>query len=264
MHVTSLELFKRWLPMPKRPASEHHPADLLFASIVHEIRSPIAIIMGFAELLEDGAAGDLNAGQQRYVTKIREGAHDIERLVNDVLDLVKLERGDFSLDRHEVAPHEVASAVAEAFEAIAQKRLIDLSLDVPVLPPVEADPVRLKQVLYNLVSNALKFTPEGGRVVIQARRQGDMVAFCVSDTGVGIPEDALPNLFRGFYQVKPTCGGSGLGLMIARHLVEAHGGTIGVTSQLDLGTSFTFTIPLAQSEPVPGRATVWLASSPIP
>ncbi len=264
MQATSLDKFKRWLPMSKQPPAEHHPADLLFASIVHEIRSPIAIIMGFAELLEDGAAGALNQGQQRYVTKIREGAHDIERLVNDVLDLVKMERGDFTLDCQPIEARDLAYAVADAFEAIAQKRLIDLSVDVPALPPLEADPVRLKQVLYNLVSNALKFTPEGGRVVIQARRLGEFVSFCVADTGVGIPHDALPNLFKGFYQVKPTCGGSGLGLMIARHLVQAHGGSIEVESQLQVGTTFTFTIPLCKADPAPRRATMWIASSPIP
>lgn len=262
MHVTSLALFKRWRPMPKRPATEQHPADLLFASIVHEIRSPIAIILGFAELLEDGAAGTLNDGQQRYVAKIREGAHDIEHLVNDVLDLVKLERGDFTLDSQAVAAREMADMVAEAFEAIAHKRLIELSVEVPPLPLLEADPARLKQILYNLVSNALKFTPEGGRVVIQARDHGAHVAFSVSDTGVGIPHDAVPNLFRGFYQVKPTCGGSGLGLMIAKRLVEAHRGTIDVESQLNVGTTFTFTIPVHPT--LPQRATMWLTSSPIP
>lgn len=264
MQVSSLDLFKRWLPMPKQPETEHHPADLIFASIVHEIRSPIAIIMGFAELLEDGAAGPLSQGQQRYVTKIREGAHDIERLVNDVLDLVKLERGDFTLDSQAVAAQDLAYAVAEAFEAIARKRLIDLTVDVPIMPFLEADPVRLKQVLYNLVSNALKFTPEGGRVVIQARRQGDMATFSVSDTGIGIPPEALPRLFKGFYQVKPTCGGSGLGLMIAKRLVEAHRGTIGVESQPDAGTTFTFTIPLCATDPVPQRASMWLAPSALP
>ncbi|HEY9856019.1 MAG TPA: HAMP domain-containing sensor histidine kinase [Stenomitos sp.] len=264
MPMTPLALFKRWQPMHKQPEAEHHPADLLFASIVHEIRSPIAIIMGFAELLEDGAVGPLSHGQVRYITKIREGAQDIERLVNDVLDLVKLERGDFTLDSQGVPARELAYAVAEAFEAIAQKRLVELSVDVPVMPQLEADPIRLKQVLYNLVSNALKFTPEGGRVLIQARRQRDMVAFSVADTGIGIPAEALPNLFQGFYQVKPTCGGSGLGLMIAKRLVEAHHGTIFVESRLDAGTTFTFTIPLRTPDPLPRRATMRLAPSPIP
>lgn len=249
--------------MPKRHATEQNPADLLFASIVHEIRSPIAIIMGFAELLEDGAAGSMNDGQQRYVSKIREGAHDIERLVNDVLDLVKLERGEFLLDPEPVAVREMAESVAEAFEAIAHKRLIELRVDVPVLPAVEADPMRLKQILYNLVSNALKFTPEGGQVVIRAARQQERVAFSISDTGVGIPQEALPNLFKSFYQVKPACGGSGLGLMIAKRLVEAHGGSIDVASQLRVGTTFTFTLPLGLLDS-PSRATGWLTAGPLP
>lgn len=232
-----------------RQATEQHAADMLFASIIHELRSPIAIIMGFAELMEDGAAGPLNDGQHRYIAKIQEGAHDIERLVNDVLDLAKLERGEFLLDRQLVAAHEMADTVAEAFEAIAHKRLIELGVDVPALPSFEAAPMRLKQILYNLVSNALKFTPEGGSVVIRARSHGEHIAFSVSDTGMGIPHEALPNLFRGFYQVKPACGGSGLGLMIARHLVEAHGGGISVASELQVGTTFTFTLPIRPADP---------------
>ncbi|MNT38223.1 Alkaline phosphatase synthesis sensor protein PhoR [compost metagenome] len=113
----------------------------------------------------------------------------------------------------------------------------------PSLPKVLADPQRLKQIFNNLISNALKFTPEGGTVLLSAHPQGDRIAFRVTDTGIGIPRESLSRLFEGFYQVRKNQGGTGLGLMIAKQLVEAHGGRIHVDSELGKGTSFTFTLP---------------------
>ncbi|HEY9724400.1 MAG TPA: HAMP domain-containing sensor histidine kinase [Oscillatoriaceae cyanobacterium] len=222
-------------------------AGTLYASAIHEIRTPLSIIMGFAELMEDGAAGKLTRRQQLYLAQIHERAEDIALLINDLLDFARLQHGQLELERHPVAPSQLLSAVATTFEPIAAKRKIALELRLPAaLPYVLADPNRVKQILNNLISNALKFTPEGGTIVLSAELLDDAVQLHVRDNGIGIPEEALPRIFDGFYQVKPGPGGSGLGLMIARQLVEAHGGIIRVLSEPGEGSCFSFTLPLVE------------------
>ena len=219
-------------------------SETLFASIVHELRTPLCIITGFSELMADEVAGPLTAQQFHYLGQIREGAEQIETLVNDVLDFVKLHEGRMELERSMVAPQEAMRAIADSFAPLAKKRKVTLTVKAsPSLPRVHADPQRLRQIFNNLLSNALKFTPEGGTVLLSAHPQGDRVAFRVTDTGIGIPRESLSRLFEGFYQVRHNQGGTGLGLMIAKQLVEAHGGGIQVTSELGKGTSFTFTLP---------------------
>jgi Signal transduction histidine kinase len=258
--------------LPRREASPADAADpelsseTLFASIVHELRTPLCIITGFSELMADEVAGPLTSQQFHYLGQIRDGAEQIETLVNDVLDFVKLHEGRMELERTLVEPLEVMQAIADSFSALASKRKIRLNLQAsPSLPQVHADPHRLKQIFNNLVSNALKFTPEGGTVLLSAHPQGDQVAFRVTDTGIGIPQESLSRLFEGFYQVRQNQGGTGLGLMISKQLVEAHGGKIEVASEPGQGTAFTFTLPaslpLAASGPSPESPTAPLSAS---
>jgi len=263
-----------WLShlLPRREVSPCAPAEeisseTLFASIVHELRTPLCIITGFSELMSDEVAGPLTATQSHYLGQIREGAEQISTLVDDVLDFVKLHEGRMELDRALVAPQEALAAVAASFSALAAKRKVSLTTKAsPSLPQVHADPARLKQIFNNLLSNALKFTPEGGTVLLSAHPQGDRVAFRVSDTGIGIPQSSLPRLFEGFYQVRQNQGGTGLGLMISKQLVEAHGGTIQVASELGKGTTFTFTMPASLAsvrvERRPGPTAPVAASRP--
>lgn len=251
--------------LPRREAASPEPADhvssseTLFASIVHELRTPLCIITGFSELMADEVAGPLTSQQCHYLGQIRDGAEQISTLVDDVLDFVKLHEGRMELDRSWVAPQEAMQAIAASFAALAERRKITLRIQAsPSLPKVHVDVQRLKQIFNNLISNALKFTPEGGTVTLSAHPQGEAVAFRVSDTGIGIPRESLSRLFESFYQVRQNQGGTGLGLMISKQLVEAHGGAIQVSSELGKGTSFTFTLPaslprVAQGQPPQGQ-----------
>src|SRR5690606_11490167 len=145
--------------------------------------------------------------------------------------------------------------IATSFAALAEKRKIRIQIQAsPSLPEVHVDAQRLKQIFNNLISNALKFTPEGGTVTLSAYPQGEQVAFRVSDTGIGIPRESLSRLFAGFDQVRQNHGGTGLGLMISKHLVEAHGGSIQVSSELGKGTAFTFTLPAAKPRAAQGSS----------
>lgn len=261
-----------WLShlLPRREASLADAApelssETLFASILHELRTPLCIISGFAELMEDEVAGPLTPQQFHYLAQIRDGAGQIETLVNDVLDFVKLHEGRMELARTLLSPQEAMQAVADSFAALAEKRKVRLQVNAsPSLPRVHADPQRLKQIFNNLLSNALKFTPEGGTVLLSAYPLGERLAFRVSDSGIGIPSESLPRLFEGFYQVRQNQGGTGLGLMIAKQLVEAHGGQIQVTSELGKGTIFTFVLPAARSaaESLPATCEPPPASKP--
>ncbi len=261
-----------WLSrlLPRRQAAisvaESRAADrspeTLFASIVHELRTPLCIITGFAELMADEVAGPLTSQQGHYLVQIREGAEQIETLVKDVLDLVKLNEGRMELDRHPVSPQEAMRAVAASFAALAEKRNVRLTIKASsALPAVHADPNRLRQIFNNLISNALKFTPDGGSVMLTAHPQAGGIAFGVRDTGIGIPSESLPLLFEGFYQVRPNQGGTGLGLMIAKQLVEAHEGEIQVASELGKGTTFTFTLPAVPCVERRSRLTAPLAAT---
>jgi signal transduction histidine kinase len=237
-------------------ATPHLPAlEVLFAALIHELRTPLSIITGFTELMEDGAGGEPSHQHRLYLGQIRERAEDIELLVNDMLDFVKLRQGAMVLDTLPVSARETLEMVAASFGPIALKRQISIEVRCQRgLPSVQADPARLRQILNNLISNALKFTPEHGLITLRAHLSGEMVAISVVDTGIGIPPASLPHLFESFYQVKPACGGTGLGLMIAKQLVMAHGGTIAVQSEPGEGSTFTVTIPRAHSRESARRA----------
>jgi signal transduction histidine kinase len=167
-----------------------------------------------------------------------------------LLDLSKLESGEVPLLREEVSLAPVVRQVLSEIDMASADRAISLSSVVPDdLPVIEADRERVHQVLFNLVDNAMRFTPDGGQVRIEAHRENGAVSVSVADSGVGIPEDALPRLFERFYRVDPSRsredGGTGIGLAIARSVVEAHGGTISAESELGHGSVFTFDLPVA-------------------
>lgn len=239
------QILPRRAERPPEPAGKALSSETLFASIVHELRTPLCIVTGFAELMTDEVAGPLTPQQGHYMGQIREGAGQIAALVDDVLDFVKLNEGRMVLERHPVSPHEALQAVAGSFALMADKRQVSVTISAsPSLPMIDVDPHRLKQILNNLLSNALKFTPEGGTIILSAHLQADRVAFRVRDSGIGIPSESVSRLFTEFYQVRPNQGGTGLGLMVAKQLVEAHGGMIHVSSEPGKGTTFTFTMPM--------------------
>jgi PAS domain S-box-containing protein len=197
------------------------------ASMSHELRTPLHTIIGFSELLGEQLEGPLTENQQRFVGHILQDARHLLELINEVLDISKIESGKLELKRE---PFDFSACVEEVIAGIryqAATKNITLENQSTFHDSLYADRVRLKEILYNLLNNAVKFTPEGGRVWIEAARQGDALHISVCDTGIGIPENEQPSIFEKFYQVGDTTGGvregTGLGLPITKHLVELHG-----------------------------------------
>ena len=241
-----LEMTNRELERANRLKSE------FLASMSHELRTPLHTIIGFSELLGEELEGPLNEKQKRFVQHIHKDSLHLLELINDVLDISKIEA-----DRLELRPEafDFTALVAESIGSVrslaeAKSHILETASDVPTA--VEADRLRIKQVLVNLLSNAIKFTPEGGRIRLEARVQDFFVVVSVSDTGVGIPPEEHESIFEKFHQVGATTKGvregTGLGLAITKRLVEQHGGSIWVQSQPQQGSTFLFTLPIESAE----------------
>jgi signal transduction histidine kinase len=219
------------------------------ARMSHELRTPMNAIMGFSDLLAEEAEGPLNDAYKTFVRHIRNGASHLLALINDVLDLSKIEAGRIELSPEEFRAADALEEVLPVIRPLAEvKRIrIDSQLADDVL--ILADRTRFKQILYNLLSNSVKFTSEGGRVWIEAVPGDGRLALTVGDTGMGIPPAEQQAIFEEFYQVGTTTKGvkegTGLGLAITKRLVELHGGTIEVVSEPGQGSRFTFTLPAA-------------------
>ena len=222
-----------------------------FVNLVsHELRTPLSAIRGFAEFLEDQFGGPLSTEQISYVAEILRGAQRLQALLDDLLDFARMDAGTFHLEREDVELVSTIGKTLESLRPLALVRKIDLEG-----PPEEtqlrlrADPARVSQILINLVGNALKFTPAGGRVSVAVFPLGGEVRVEVNDNGTGVAPEHLLHLFERFYQVDSVnsrgSGGAGLGLPICQALVEAHGGKIGVTSTPGVGSQFWFTLPMA-------------------
>ena len=218
------------------------------ASMSHELRTPLHTIIGFSELLGEQLEGPLNEKQQRFIQHIHKDSLHLLELINDILDLSKIEAGKSEL-RHE--PFEVSSAIEEVLRSIrpqGMSKSLHIESEVAVPAALDADRVRFKQILLNLLSNAVKFTPEGGTVRVEACLRDGFAEISVIDTGIGIPTEEHEAVFDKFYQVGHTTKGvregTGLGLAITKRLVEEHGGTIRLESEPGKGSRFTFTLPL--------------------
>lgn len=219
------------------------------ASMSHELRTPLNSIIGFADVLLEGIDGELNERMEEDVNLIRNSGQHLRELIGDILDMSKIEAGMMDLRYEEIDLRDME----RDFEAFARTQLMtydkELEIEVEINPSVdviEADATRFKQVLYNLISNAIKFTEEG-QVTLSLEKQDDHILVQVSDTGIGIKEEDLPLIFEQFRQVDGSltrsAGGTGLGLPISKSLVELHGGEIWVESEVGEGTTFSFTIP---------------------
>jgi PAS domain S-box-containing protein len=222
--------------------------DQFLSVISHELRTPLNFIMGFASLLEDEVPGPLNEQQQGAVSRILNGSDRMLKLVDDLLDIAKLQSDRFELAIEPTAYGPLVDEVAGLLRPLVDQRGLRLAADVAVPGTPAFDPARISQVLTNLLGNAIKFTDEGGTVAVRAYVDGDALVTQVMDTGVGIASDDIPKLFNRFQQLDMTntrqAGGTGLGLAISKALVEAHGGTIGVESMPDAGSTFWFRLPL--------------------
>lgn len=215
------------------------------AGISHELRTPLHTIIGFSDLLKEEFEGPLNDTQRSFVEHIRKDSEHLLNLINDVLDLSRMEVGALQLHTESLAVNDAISAAVNGMRMHAEAK--GVTLVTHSLPGVRviADPMRLHQILYNLLGNAVKFTPGGGEVSVGAVEDGRTVYVSVRDTGVGISHEEQSRIFERFYQVGYTTGGAGLGLAICKQLVEMQGGTISVDSEPGQGSQFSFSLQVA-------------------
>lgn len=227
-------------------------ADLL-ATVTHEIRTPLTSVLGYGEFLEEGTYGDLNPEQADILHRMMQGGRDVLALINTLLDLSRLEAGRLHLD---VGPLSLAEAIAQAAEtvraqAMRKRQTVEASEVQPDLPLVRADSLRVLEVLINILGNAVKFTPDDGRIVVGAAPRNGEVEVWVRDTGPGIDPEYQKQVFEKYTQARNGArrfGGSGLGLALCRELVMLHGGRIWVDSEPGKGATFRFTLPRWREE----------------
>jgi len=221
------------------------------SNVSHELRTPLTAIKGSVDNMLDGLTGDLNEKQNRYLVRVKSNADRLARLINDLLDLSRIEAG-IKLKRTNLSLPTVAREVVESLGSVAVEKLISFEIECPeVNLTAWADPDRIVEVLTNLIGNAIKFTPTNGKVTLCLKRSGnEWVKISVADTGPGIPSDEANRIFDKFYQVtqpeKQKAMGTGLGLSITKALVEMHGGKIWLESEVGKGSIFSFILPAEQ------------------
>ncbi|HEV2009643.1 MAG TPA: sensor histidine kinase [Candidatus Limnocylindria bacterium] len=232
-------------------AANRHKSEFL-ANMSHELRTPLNAIIGFSEVLSQRMFGEINPKQGEYLADIQASGQHLLSLINDILDLSKVEAGKMELQLSRFSLADALQGVVMMVRERAADRGIALSAEIdPTIEVVEADERKVKQVVLNLLTNAVKFTPAGGQVQLRATREGDGVAVAIIDTGVGIAPADQARIFEEFAQARGGAAGeqegTGLGLTLSRKFVELHGGKIWVESELGKGSVFTFTLPLAGS-----------------
>ena len=241
-YVRELELRNRETEQANQLKTE------FLGNMSHELRSPLHTVIGFAELLAEESQGPLNDRQKGFLTHIRKDSLQLLDLINDLLDLSKIEAGRMELRLEALDTGAVIGEVLSSVRLRAMAKSLDIGMDIPIATPIFADRLRLKQILHNLLTNAIKFTPDGGRVRVAAAPCAGYAEISVSDTGIGISVDQQQAVFDKFHQVRAGIQGghegAGLGLAITRQLVEQHRGTIWLRSEPGKGTCFTFTLPL--------------------
>jgi signal transduction histidine kinase len=226
--------------------------DEFVALVSHELRTPLTSIRGYLELVLDGEAGDLTDEQRQFLGVVERNAHRLLALVGDLLFLAQVEAGKLSL---EIGAVDLAALAAESVETarpLAEEKGVTLTLAAGPLPLLAGDRARLGQLLDNLVSNGVKFTPSGGRVDVRARGERGNAVIEVRDTGMGIPPEEQHHLFERFFRTakatEQAIPGTGLGLAISKAIVEAHVGQIAVASADGSGTTFRISLPIRQAQ----------------
>lgn len=219
------------------------------ANMSHELRTPLNSILGFAELLKEKAFGPLTDQQLQYLNNIANSGKHLLELINDILDLAKVDAGKIELHPEPFSVVQLIDEIHAIVRSIAKKKNIQVNREIsPELQTITVDHSRFKQIMYNLLSNALKFTPENGTVTIYVQSSKELVEFAVQDTGIGIALEDHDRIFNEFEQVDGSRArkyeGTGLGLALTKRLVELHGGKIWIESELGKGSKFIFTIPI--------------------
>jgi len=225
------------------------------SSVTHELRSPLLSLRMYIDLALKGTAGELNDKQKEYLTIMRDCAGRLSRFIDDLLDVAKIERGKMEVTLQPVDLYPIAQEISQLFKPQMDNKNIRFQVNVLTgLPRLLADPERTRQVITNLLSNAVKFTPAGGAITLEAKHNASAgtMDISVSDSGIGIPADKLDSIFNKFEQVKDARQkasgpkGTGLGLAIVKGIVEMQGGRIKVTSELNKGSTFIVSLPLAK------------------
>ncbi len=254
--ITETRKVQKALAMAQEEAERANRAKSQFlASMSHELRTPLNAIIGFSELLTDDATDRLDpATRLRFLDQIHSSGQHLLQLINDILDLSKVEAGQMELHLEPVELGSVIGDVKATVEPLARNKSITLNTDGPSELSLIADSAKVRQMLLNLVSNAIKFTPAGGRIDIRGRRVGSWVEIAVSDTGIGIAKEDLDRLFTEFHQVDSGPArqheGTGLGLALTRRFAELHGGEVSVESVPGKGSTFTLRLPLQRTSPL--------------
>jgi signal transduction histidine kinase len=243
-------------------AANQHKSEFL-ANMSHELRTPLNAIIGFSDVLLTRMFGELDAKQEEYLNDILSSGKHLLDLINDILDLSKVEAGRMELEVSEFSLTEaVRNSVTMVRERAANHGIALLYEVEPAADELQADERKVKQVLFNLLSNAVKFTPDGGKVTVRAWREDGQVSVSVADTGIGISPENMDLIFEEFRQASDVDGrsheGTGLGLTLTKKLVELHGGCVSVESERGKGSAFTFTLPVrairrVEIEPAPAR-----------
>jgi signal transduction histidine kinase len=251
--IENVRLFNEIQDKTRQLEAANRHKDEFLASMSHELRTPLNAVIGFSEVLLERMFGEINAKQEEYLNDILASGRHLLSLINDILDLAKIEAGRMEL---ELEDFEVAQAIDNAVvlvrERATRKGLALETALAPALGAVRGDQRKVKQVLLNLLSNAVKFTPEGGRIEVRAQRVDGFIEVSVSDTGIGIATEDQDAVFEEFRQVGTDYSkkheGTGLGLTLSRKFVELHGGEITVKSRLGEGSTFTFTLPVRHAK----------------
>lgn len=246
-------LAERFNEMGARIEEEARTRRTFLSNVAHELRTPVAIIQGTAEQLEAGTIRSARE-KERAIGLVNLEMQNLTRLIDDLSTLGRLEEAKLRLELQPINTHDISSEAVRGLKQVAwQQRKVSIeNLVPPDLPLAFADPGRVRQIVHNLLFNALRHTPEGGLVVVQGAVSGDFVELSVSDTGIGIPPELLEQVFDRYYQAELSerrREGSGLGLHIVQQLVQAQGGRISVQSDVGEGTTFRFTLPLSAKQP---------------
>ncbi|MGZ4344502.1 MAG: sensor histidine kinase [Solirubrobacteraceae bacterium] len=216
------------------------------ATMSHELRTPLNAIIGFADLMHDGRLGPVSEQHRESLDDIRGSARHLLDLINEVLDLARIESGRIMLDIQSIDPVDVVSAAIDSLRALAAERNLAVTMEAQSIDNVLLDPARLRQVVLNYLSNAIKFTPEGGLMQVRVLRPNDELVLEVIDTGGGIAPEDQERVFGEFEQLHGAAyGGTGLGLAVTKRIIEAQGGTVGVHSTPGHGSTFFARIPVA-------------------
>jgi two-component system phosphate regulon sensor histidine kinase PhoR len=216
--------------------------------VAHEIRGPLSTVLSQVKILTDGLAGDLGAKQADILGKISRKVEGLVELTNELLDLSRIEAGLIVQDKQQVQLMDILDSLVEFMQARAKEKDISLTLKKADLPLINADGRSMEEVFSNLITNAINYTPEGGKISLEGKVTGDFVHIDISDTGYGIPADELPRIFERFYRVKTdktrNIVGTGLGLPIVKSILEAHNGTIKAESEEGVGSTFSVRLPI--------------------